>query len=199
MGVSLPDGPTNGSPARSLVARLLPHDSTAPHAGGMLPRVSNQNGLLAALDQADRVALEADFRTVQLDLKDSLHEPGDPTPYVYFPNDGVVSLLTVLANGMAVELGHVGREGMVDISVFLGLEASESRIIIQVPGTAQRMPSKQFRKHVEALPSLRRMRRCPACDESWVPMSSSSSRWWPRRPSAIASTPSSSASLDRSS
>ncbi len=123
----------------------------------MLPKVGNQNGLLAALDQADRVALEADFRTVQLDLKDSLHEPGDPTPYVYFPNDGVVSLLTVLANGMAVELGHVGREGMVDISVFLGLEASESRIIIQVPGTAQRMPSTQFRKHVEALPSLRRI------------------------------------------
>lgn len=115
------------------------------------------NGLLRALTAAERAALEPDFQTVELDFKASLHEPGDPTPFVYFPNDGVVSLLTVLENGMAVELGHVGREGMVDISVFLGLEASESRIMIQVPGSAQRMDSKRFREHVDALPGLRRI------------------------------------------
>jgi CRP-like cAMP-binding protein len=115
------------------------------------------NGLLRALDPAELSAVEADFETVDLDFKSSLHEPGDATPFVYFPNDGVISLLTVLENGMAVELGHVGREGMVDISVFLGLEASESRIIIQVPGTAQRMASERFRKHVDTLPGLRRV------------------------------------------
>jgi CRP-like cAMP-binding protein len=120
-------------------------------------RVVTANGLLLALRPADLQALGADFETVELKFKDSLHEPGDPTPFVYFPNDGVVSLLTVLENGMAVELGHVGREGMVDISVFLGLEASESRIVIQVPGSAQRMDSVRFRKHVEALPDLRRI------------------------------------------
>ncbi|MGI8999818.1 MAG: Crp/Fnr family transcriptional regulator [Candidatus Limnocylindria bacterium] len=119
--------------------------------------MGNGNGLLGALDPAELAALEADFETVALAFKSSLHEPGDPTPYVYFPSDGVVSLLTVLANGMAVELGHVGSEGMVDISVFLGQEASESRIIVQVPGTAQRMESKRFRKHLEALPGLRRI------------------------------------------
>ena len=119
--------------------------------------MDSANGLLRALEAADRAALEPDFHTVDLEFKASLHEPGDPTPYVYFPNDGVVSLLTVLENGMAVELGHVGREGMVDISVFLGLEASESRIMIQVPGSAQRMDSKRFREHVDALPGLRRV------------------------------------------
>ena len=119
--------------------------------------MATQNGLLNALKPPDLKALEADLQTVELKFKASLHEPGDPTPYVYFPNDGVVSLLTVLENGMAVELGHVGREGMVDISVFLGIEASESRIMIQVPGTAERMDSKRFRKHVEARPGLRRI------------------------------------------
>jgi CRP-like cAMP-binding protein len=119
--------------------------------------VDSSNGILQALKPAERAALDVDFQTVALEFKSSLHEPGDPTPFVYFPNDGVVSLLTVLENGMAVELGHVGREGMVDISVFLGLEASESRIVIQVPGSAQRMDSTQFRKHVDALPGLRRI------------------------------------------
>lgn len=119
--------------------------------------MNNRNGLLAALDPHDLTLLEADFVDVELDFKSSLHEPGDSTPFVYFPSDGVVSLLTVLANGMAVELGHVGREGMVDISVFLGLEASQSRIIIQVPGRAKRMAADRFRKHVEALPGLRQV------------------------------------------
>ena len=119
--------------------------------------VVSANGLLRALRPADLDALSGDFETVALKYKESLHEPGDPTPFVYFPDDGVVSLLTVLENGMAVELGHVGREGMVDISVFLGLEASESRIIIQVPGSAQRMDSTRFRKHVDAIPGLRRI------------------------------------------
>jgi CRP-like cAMP-binding protein len=123
----------------------------------MLPNMPGSNGLLNALDLAEQAVLDADFDTVKLKFKTSLHEPGDPTPYVYFPNDGVVSLLTVLENGMAVELGHVGREGMVDISVFLGHEPSESRIVIQVPGTAQRMTSLKFRKHLEALPNLRRI------------------------------------------
>jgi CRP-like cAMP-binding protein len=119
--------------------------------------VVSANVLLRALRPVDLAALERDFTTVDLVFKASLHEPGDPTPFVYFPNDGVVSLLTVLENGMAVELGHVGREGMVDISVFLGLEASESRIVIQVPGTAQRMDSERFRRHVDAVPDLRRI------------------------------------------
>jgi CRP-like cAMP-binding protein len=124
---------------------------------GELGAVAGRNGLLGALDPAELAALNPDFETVDLPFKRSLHEPGDPTPYVYFPNDGVVSLLTVLSSGMAVELGHVGREGMVDISVFLGLEASESRIVIQVPGTARRMASNRFREHLEALPGLRRI------------------------------------------
>jgi CRP-like cAMP-binding protein len=119
--------------------------------------VVSANGLLRALEPVDLAALERDFTTIDLEFKASLHEPGDPTPFVYFPNDGVVSLLTVLENGMAVELGHVGREGMVDISVFLGLEASESRIVIQVPGSAQRMDSGRFRQHLDARPDLRRI------------------------------------------
>ena len=147
------------------------------------------NWLLRALKPADLKSLSEDFETVELKFKESLHEPGDPTPYVYFPDDGVVSLLTVLENGMAVELGHVGREGMVDISVFLGLEASESRIIIQVPGFAQRMASTRFRSTSKP---------CLVYDGSWAPTSWNSSPWSPRRPPATAITRSSNGSPDGS-
>jgi CRP-like cAMP-binding protein len=115
------------------------------------------NRLLDALPPAERTAIDGDLERVPLVYRDVLHEPGNATPFVYFPDSGVLSLLTVLESGEAVELGHVGNEGMVDISVFLGLEASESRIVVQVPGHAQRMASDRFRKHVDAHPFLRQL------------------------------------------
>jgi CRP-like cAMP-binding protein len=115
------------------------------------------NRLLAALPLEERTALGADLEPITLEYRQVLHEPGDVTPFVHFPDSGVLSLLTVLGSGEAVELGHVGNEGMVDISVFLGLEASESRTVVQVPGQAQRMASDRFRDHLDAYPNLRKL------------------------------------------
>jgi CRP-like cAMP-binding protein len=115
------------------------------------------NRLLAALSADERRIIKPDLEPIELIFRSVLHEPGDRTPCVYFPDSGVLSLLTVLADGEGVELGHVGNEGMVDIAVFLGLEASESRTVVQVPGQAQQMDSQRFREHVESLPGLRRL------------------------------------------
>lgn len=96
-----------------------------------------------------------DLKAVPLKFRMPLYEPGDKMPYVYFPNTGVVSMLTVMEDGVAVEIATVGNEGMVDLFVFLGLEESDSRLLIQVPGTAMRMESARFRAHAEQIPALR--------------------------------------------
>ncbi|MDP9236508.1 MAG: Crp/Fnr family transcriptional regulator [Chloroflexota bacterium] len=67
----------------------------------------------------------------------------------------MISTLTVLDDGSAVEIATIGNEGMTDVSVFLGLEESDSRLLVQVPGTAMRMESGRFREHVEHIPILR--------------------------------------------
>jgi CRP-like cAMP-binding protein len=113
------------------------------------------NRILSALPREDYERILPDRKRVPLKFRISLHEPGDKMPYVYFPDTGVISMLTVLADGDAVEIATVGNEGMTDLSVFLGLEESDSRLLIQVPGTAMRMGSDLFRAHVEQLPSLR--------------------------------------------
>jgi CRP-like cAMP-binding protein len=95
------------------------------------------------------------LKAVPLKYRISLHEPADKMPYVYFPNTGVISMLTVMEDGTAVEIATIGNEGMTDLFVFLGLEESDSRPLIQVPGSAMRMESARFRQHVEQLPSLR--------------------------------------------
>jgi hypothetical protein len=135
---------------------------------GTMPRSSTHrraiaNRILSALPPEDYERILPDLKAVPLKFLVSLHEPGDKMPYVYFPDTGVISMLTVLADGDAVEIATVGNEGMTDLSVFLGLEESDSRLLIQVPGTAMRMESARFRVHVEQLRPSERCLGTTAC------------------------------------
>jgi len=113
------------------------------------------NRILSSLSPEEYQRILPDLKAVPLKFRVSPHEPGDKMPYVYFPNTGVISMLTVMEDGTAVEIATIGNEGMADLFVFLGLEESDSRLLIQVPGTAMRMESARFREHVEQIPSLR--------------------------------------------
>jgi len=75
--------------------------------------------------------------------------------YVYFPNYGVLSMLTVLDSGEAVEIATVGNEGMADLSVFLGLKIATSRLLNQVPGDVMRLRTSSFLRLVSQCPGLR--------------------------------------------
>lgn len=113
------------------------------------------NRILSALPKADYERILPDLKVVPLKFRIALHEPGDKMPYVFFPSTGVISMLTVMGDGAAVEISTIGNEGMADLFVFLGLEESDSRLLVQVPGSAMRMESERFREHVEQLPRLR--------------------------------------------
>jgi CRP-like cAMP-binding protein len=113
------------------------------------------NRILASLPPENYARILPGLKEVPLTFRMSLHEPGDKMPYVYFPNTGVISTLTVLGDGRAIEIATIGNEGMTDVSVSLGREESDSRLLVQVPGTAMRMESGRFRKHVEQFPILR--------------------------------------------
>jgi CRP-like cAMP-binding protein len=82
-------------------------------------------------------------------------EPGQALDTVYFPSHGVLSMLTVLENGDLVEIATIGNEGMADLSVFLGLKISRSRLLCQVPGDTLRMETGVFLHLVEQNPGLR--------------------------------------------
>ncbi len=112
------------------------------------------NRLLVALPPEDYQALRPRLAMVALAARQQLHEPGTHIDYVYFPVDGVLSLVTTMQDGVAVEIATVGNEGMVGLPVFLGVGASPVRTFCQVPGHAQRMEAEAFRAAVTAHPSL---------------------------------------------
>lgn len=119
-------------------------------------RVLSANRLLAALPRAEYQRLLPNLEPVTLTFGEVLYEPGDPIRHVYFPNDSLVSLLTLVDLHLTLEVGMVGREGMVGIAFALGIGVSPVRALVQGAGTAMRMKAVPFCKEFQQNPSLQR-------------------------------------------
>jgi CRP-like cAMP-binding protein len=112
------------------------------------------NSLLAALTGRNYQRLLSGLETVELKFGDVLYESGQKIRYVYFPGNSLVSLLTVVDGRMALEVGMVGREGMVGLPLALGADLSPVRALVQGAGTALRMTSARFSKEIRKSPEL---------------------------------------------
>ena len=109
-------------------------------------RVPLANSLLAALPRKACRRLIDGMEQVALTYGDVLYEPGERIRHVHFPNDSIVSLLTLVDRHQALEVGLVGREGMVGIPLALGIDVSPVRALVQGTGTAMRMKAAPFLK-----------------------------------------------------
>ena len=107
-------------------------------------RVPVTNKLLAALPRKDYQRLLAHLEQVALTYGEVLYEPGERIKHVYFPNDSIVSLLTLVDRHQALEVGLVGHEGMVGIPIALEISISPVRALVQGSGTAVRMKAAPF-------------------------------------------------------
>ena len=114
------------------------------------------NSVLAALPRLAYESLKSGLETVKLNFGEILYEPGQVMRHVYFPSDSLVSLLTLVDHRSALEVGMVGREGMVGMALTLGNPVSPVRALVQGAGTALRMSTARFRKEFKRSPLLRR-------------------------------------------
>lgn len=114
------------------------------------------NSLLAALPRKDYQRLLGGLEPVTLPFGEVLYEPGDSIRHVYFPNNSLVSLLTLADGHLALEVGMVGPEGMVGTPMSLGIDVSPVRALVQGSGTAMRMTAARFRKALRQSPPLQR-------------------------------------------
>ena len=97
---------------------------------------------MAALPAAARHRLK--LEVVSLKLGHVLCEPWAAAPHVYFPNDSLVSLIALAAGGKGLEVGMVGRQGLLGVSHVLGTHKSPARAVVQGAGTAMRTSSQRF-------------------------------------------------------
>jgi CRP-like cAMP-binding protein len=114
-----------------------------------------QNYLIDKLPRAGRRALLAICEPVDLVLSDRLGATDVVTRFAYFPIDATISLVTPIDGKPVLEVGMVGREGMVGAELALGVLRSPLHAVVQGPGKSWRVPSAAFRRELARSPALR--------------------------------------------
>ena len=122
-------------------------------------RASPTNRLLAALPKEEYQQLLPKLEPFPLVFGEVIYEPGDLIRNVYFPTSGIISLLAAVEDRATLEVGIVGREGMVGLPAFMGVKTSGNRAVVQGAGEALRMKAKAFRKECENGSFLSRLLR----------------------------------------
>lgn len=114
-----------------------------------------RNRILSALPPTEFALIAPHLVRVDLQLGESLHRTGDAIAYVYFPEIGFISALSVLSSGQPLEIGLIGAEGVAGVSVILGATNAYSETMCQTAGAAHRVPADKFRQAFEHAPRMR--------------------------------------------
>jgi CRP-like cAMP-binding protein len=118
------------------------------------------NRLLAALPLSDQQRFMAACEQVEVSFGEELAEPGERIRHVYFPTDSFISLTASVGENTSLEVGMVGNEGMLGVSLILGIPTSPMHAVVQGGGPILRMPVRPFLGQLKmSLPLLRLLKR----------------------------------------
>jgi len=114
-----------------------------------------ENLLIAALPADERRRLLAGCTRVEMRFGSVLCQQYGLVRHVYFPTGGFISLVTQLGRRSGLEVGLVGAEGAVGITLALGMPVAPVRAVVQGTGSALRIEASRFSAELERSPALR--------------------------------------------
>ncbi len=115
---------------------------------------TSDNQLIEMLPTAAKERLLAIGEPVQLRLSELLGEPDQASTHVYFPIGAFVSLVALIEGHTGLEVGMVGREGMVGAHRVLGVSRAPLRALVQGSGSAWRIAAVKFQAELARSPCL---------------------------------------------
>lgn len=118
---------------------------------------AERNRLLLALPPDELAAIASTLELVELPSEALIAQQNGPIAFVHFPQTAVLSSLTVMRNGDAVEAVTTGYEGFVGLPILLGGKTSSTRLVAQVPGFSRRLAASAFPATLAAAPALRKL------------------------------------------
>jgi CRP-like cAMP-binding protein len=129
-----------------------------PLLSGMRTDVTGKalrNGILLNVPKDEYAFLRPHLEPVDAPQHQILYEPGEKIDFAYFPNNGMTSLVIVVNDGRSVEVGTVGKEGMVGTPLAAGLRSGPCRAIMQIAGSGLRVRSEVLQDTLINAPALR--------------------------------------------
>jgi CRP-like cAMP-binding protein len=116
---------------------------------------SRHNRLLLALPGRVLKRLMPELEHIRCPSGQVLMDADSSLDYVFFPHSGVISVVAVYANGNTIEMATIGREGCSGVQALLGARISSVRLLVQIPGSAAKMPRAAYARALELIPSFR--------------------------------------------
>jgi CRP-like cAMP-binding protein len=114
------------------------------------------NRFLASLTPEEFGQISPHLASVELEKGRLLYDPGDTIDIVWFPHNAVISLMTLMENGSAIESATIGREGALGLmAAAVAPRQAVSRAIVQVAGRASKITAANLREAMERYPHLR--------------------------------------------
>lgn len=124
-----------------------------------VPTVASRcnNLILSSLPEAEYQALLPDLEFFPTPLRTVLFERDGEIRHVYFPLSGCHSVLAIMEDGAAVEVGTVGNEGLSTVDILTGSVIATETTICQIPGDSLRIPAEKFQRAIAGNTELRRL------------------------------------------
>lgn len=117
----------------------------------------NTNLLISLLPKPVQEVILNKAECIQLHLSDTICTVDEPTEYVYFPIDGFISITQSVDKLPPIEIGMIGREGVLGAEVSLGLIANPFGALVQGSGSAWQLRVKDFNAEIKKNPELRKI------------------------------------------
>jgi CRP-like cAMP-binding protein len=117
--------------------------------------IVSQNRLLEGLGQAEIDRLQPNLKRVRLTRGQILHPVRAPIAHIYFPEMGMVSMLTVMTSGEQIETAIIGNEGVVGGWVAFDGSDSNTQSTVQVEGSALQLPTAKYLESYNASSAFR--------------------------------------------
>ena len=118
-------------------------------------RAEYKNRVLSSLPKSEIGRLQVNLDPVLLPQNMALSEPGEKMLYAYFLEEGMASVVVTMKNGETVEVGIVGREGVVGLPVLFGTQQIPTRTFMQIGGSGFRIKSQFLKAEFERAGKLR--------------------------------------------
>ena len=128
--------------------------------GTMSPRTAPngkaiKNQVLLSIPDEEFMVVRPHLEATDMPRYRVLFEQGEKVEHVYFPNEGMISLVVVTHDGKSVEVGITGRSGVAGVPLAFGFDYAPTRAIVQLPGAGLRISSAAARENFEKTPYLR--------------------------------------------